>query len=104
MKSVKYWLSVCRQFEHETNGFSLVLHNLTDDELTNLKPVAGWFLDFAPFMFKLVHRKEHARLRTVIAYLTALQGFQADAWKRKNEEYQTRLNNTKAWVRKQLTT
>lgn len=99
--AVRHWLSVCRQLEFETNGFTLCIHELTDDQLTNLKPVSGWFLDFAPFMFKITRPKEHARLRTTIAYLTTLQGLQAMAWGEKQTEFKTKLDNVKKWVRKQ---
>ena len=101
--AVKHWQSVCRQFEYETGGFTRCLHEMTADELTGIKPVSLWFLDFAPFMFKITPPKEHARLRTMIAYLTALQGFQALAWEAKQTEFETKLENVKKWVRSNQT-
>ena len=97
--AIEHWLSVCRQHEYETAGFTLTLHELTDSDLVNLKQVAHWFLDFAPFMFKVIAQKEHARLRTIVTYLTTLQGFQAEAWERKKSEFENRLENVKSWVR-----
>lgn len=101
--AVKHWQSVAREFEYETNGFTRCLHQMTADELTQIKPVSLWFLDFAPFMFKITQPKEHARLRTTIAYLTALQGFQALAWEVKQTEFETKLENVKKWVRSNQT-
>ena len=74
--AVEYWLSACNQHRHETAGFSVVLHNLTPDDLMGMKQVTDWFLDFAPHMFRVLTPKEHPGLRSRIAYLTELKRLQ----------------------------
>lgn len=98
-KSVEHWLSACNQHSHETQGFSVALHELIDSELTGTKPVTAWFLDFAPFMFGVVSAKEHSVLRVRIAYLTELRRLQTGAWERLQGDIQQRLEKTKQWVR-----
>lgn len=78
--AVTYWLSSLGQHRHETDDFSLVIGTLPEDEVMNLKIPSDWFLDFAPFMFKVIAPKHHAELRGTIAYLTELRCKQADAW------------------------
>lgn len=98
-KAVGHWLSTARQFQYETDNFSVSLYLMNRDELTNLKPVSSWFLDFAPFMFKVTAPASHAKLRTCIAYLTTLQGLQAMAWQEYQTDVQKRIENAKQWVR-----
>jgi len=72
VKDVHLWLSIMRQHEHETEGFSADLSAMQPDELQNLKPVARQTIEFAPGMFRLIAPKDHPKLRRAIAYLTDL--------------------------------
>ncbi|MFZ1736020.1 MAG: hypothetical protein WAU31_03740 [Candidatus Moraniibacteriota bacterium] len=78
--AVEYWLSSLGQHRHETRNMSLTLGTLHDDDLETLKMPTDWFLDFAPFMFRVIAPKHHAELRTTISYLTELRCRQTDAW------------------------
>lgn len=102
-KSVETWLSIKSQFAYETNGFRLNLGELTDEELTNLKPVDPEFLEFAPFMFNVIHIKHHTELRKIIAYLTELQRLQSGAWQRTIEEGQKQTEKIKQWLQRRST-
>lgn len=79
---VKLWLSIARQFEAETNGFSL---DLSTCNILNIKPVSGEFLKMARTMFSVVHPKDHLKLRKSITYLTMLNELQIQAWRREND-------------------
>ena len=72
-KQVDFWISIMRQHEQETVGFSADLSAMQPDELQNLKTVNRETLEFAPGMFRLIAPKDHPKLRRAIAYLTDLQ-------------------------------
>lgn len=97
--AVEYWMSAKRQFEYETKGLTLVLHELSDEELTGIKAVSPWFLDFAPFMFNVYQKRFHPKLRTTIAYLTALQALQSGAWQRKANEWERETSELKQLIK-----
>lgn len=80
IESVEVWSSMKRQFEYETNGFSLDLLSLNPEEIRTLKIVPDWFLDFAPAMFRVYLPKHHTALRKMIAYLYELQALQSREW------------------------
>ena len=98
--AVAYWLSAMNQHRHETNEFSVVVGQLTDDELTRLKIPSDWFIDFAPFMFRAVAPKHHPELRSAIAYLAELKYRQQEAWQRDFEKSKTRGERIAAWIEK----
>jgi len=86
-KQVDFWISIMRQHEQETVGFSADLSAMQPDELQNLKTVNRETLEFAPGMFRLIAPKDHPKLRRAIAYLTDL-----------HERQQTALaNQAQAW-------
>ena len=94
--AVRHWLSVRDQHAYETNNFTVDPHTMTEGELLATKGVMHWFLDFAPSMFYVFTKKEHPRLRKMIAYLTELQQLQNEAWTRfiaDGERMQQRINN-----------
>lgn len=105
--AVEYWLSACRQHEHETEGFTACIHDLTDDELMRHKMVTGWFIDFAPFMFKVIHPKETARLRCAVAYLNELRNRQEETirkyYDKQNARFTLETNRVASWVQKHIT-
>jgi hypothetical protein len=92
IKAVETWLSVVGQHRHETQGFTLYLQLLTDDDLTTLRFVYDWVLDFAPEMFRVVIPAYHAEMRRTIAYLSRLQDLQRQAWARKLDDWETKTN------------
>lgn len=106
-QAVQYWLSACRQHEYETEGFTVCIHDLTDADLVRMKMVTGWFLDFAPFMFRIIHPKETGRLRGALAYLNELRNRQEETIRRHYENQSQRFtletNRVATWVQKHIT-
>lgn len=97
--TVAYWLSSLGQHRHETNGFSLVIGTLHADDLRTLKIPSDWFLDFAPFMFRVIAPKHHAELRGTIAYLTELRCRQAEAWEAEHARTANIDTRVKNWIK-----
>lgn len=106
-QAVEYWLSTCRQHEYETEGFATCIHDLTDAELMRMKIVTGWFMDFAPLMFRIIHPKETGRLRGVLAYLNELRNRQDETirkyYEKQNQRFTLETNRANAWVQKHTT-
>lgn len=100
---IEYWLSAKNQFAYETENFTVDLHSLTDDKLTNFKIVSPEFLNSAPVIFNVIHPKHHTELRKIIAYLTELQRLQSGAWQRTIEEGQKQTEKIKQWLQRRST-
>lgn len=92
-------MSVFNQHRHETDGFTLDIESLTDDEAFSMKPVMqDTIKGLSSLVLKIIHPKQAPELKTQIAYLIALRDRQERAWEAKRAEFQTRLNNTNQWV------
>ncbi len=102
MKShyVDSWLSVMRQHEVETNGFSADLATMAAHDLRNLKAVTRQTIDFAPAMFPLVAPKDHPKLRRAIAYLTDLRERQQVAFAQQEQELKNELSFLKEEIKR----
>lgn len=98
--AVEYWLSSLGQHRHETRNMSLTLATLCPEDLRALKTPTDWFLDFAPFMFRVVAPKHHAELRTTIAYLSELKYRQQQAWKAEMEKNENLQHRFSTWLEK----
>lgn len=85
--------------KQDTEGFTLDIESLTDQEAFNMPWVFQDTIDgLSGIILKIVHPKERAKLKIQIAYLIALRHRQEKAWEAMQKEFQTRLNNTKQWV------
>jgi len=71
--------SIYRQFEVETDGFTLNLATASRVELWNIKFVTDWFLETASGNIKNINPGYQAKFRKHIAYLAELQERQAKA-------------------------
>lgn len=80
--AVKYWMSVFRSIEEQTDGLTTHPKEMPDERLISQRPVTDWFLEFAPAMFGVWLPKYHSKLRRVIAYCYELQERQGEAWQR----------------------
>lgn len=84
--NVEAWLYALKEFQQQTNGFSLDIETLTADELSGLKLVGDWFLQFEPFMYRVLAAKEHAKVKRSVAYLAYLQQRQMEAMQKEAAE------------------
>lgn len=97
--AVEYWLSCANQHEYETNGFTVVIGELTDEQLMCCKMPTDWFLDFAPVMFRVVAPKDHAALRSTIAYLTELRCRQLQALAEDINKMENQRQRIQKWIK-----
>ena len=83
--NVRMWDVQSRAYMEETVNCKIDLLKLTDEELLSIKPVAQSFIEFGPFMLNVLHPKEHAKLRHMLAYLDHLRILQGQAIEREIE-------------------
>lgn len=76
------WLSLATQYHHETQGFTLDLHSLSDDDLRAIKQVSAEFIDYAPHMERTIHPAAVPKFKEMIPYLQVLSALQSEAWDR----------------------
>lgn len=92
------WQSIVNQLCYETEGFSLPLDTLTDDELTALKPIPAAVIEYAADVFRAISPRHHAELRRTVAYLNHLNALQAGAWERINAKYAAQQDKVTAYI------
>lgn len=97
--NVEAWLFAFAEFRRQTNGFSLDIETLTADELSGLKLVGDWFLQFEPFMYRVLAPKEHAKVKRSVAYLAYLQKRQMEAMQTQTTESEAQSKKLNALVK-----
>ena len=78
-ESVQVWDRESARLIEATYNMKLDLESLTDAQLIDMPFVTADFIGFAPFMFNVLHPKEHPRLRKLIAYMDHLRNLQGAA-------------------------
>lgn len=81
----KWWLGA---YDRQTEGFTLPLDGLTDEELRRMWYVTDWWIKCAPsLMNNILHPKHKPELRKAIVYLTDLHERQTEAWARRPQTH-----------------
>lgn len=80
VNAIRYAVSTLAEIRKHTNGFTLNVDALTDEQVTGLPNVSREFANFLPCLFDVLHPKHYAELRRAIAYVYNLHERQQQAW------------------------
>lgn len=101
--NVRMWLGRMGQLQHETAGFSLPLHELSNDDLTRLSQVTDAFLEWSVWILRhIIHPAQRPQLRSAIAYLNELKERQEAAAEERQKHLEELENETWQFIREQI--